>query len=173
MNIKISSISDDFQGNIEYTSDLKILLIFPFLINPIEESKKTEYRKLKIKTNQKESEFFRGINGKGGIGNKFTPLENYWNLCVPNDKKGFSMIGCNDELTLEDKEKKVYLEIYHFPHAFISVKIQSISLVIEDSKNPSINIKVEEFETKEGKKFTTSEYQSLIRKIVKDKRIKV
>jgi hypothetical protein len=90
------------------------------------------------------------------------------------------MTGYNDELALEDKERKVYLELYHFPRTFISVKPQSISLVIEDSKNPSINIKMEEFETQEGikideirlegAKFTTSEYQSLIRKTVKDKK---
>jgi hypothetical protein len=77
LNIKSSGSFDDFQGNIEYNFDLETPLIFPFLISPIEESKKTEYRKLKIKTNQKNSEFFRDVDGEGGIGNRFTPLENY------------------------------------------------------------------------------------------------
>jgi len=124
------------EGYINYKFDLEIPLIFSIF-----SEEKKEYRQLEIKTNKSKDEFFRSSDT-----DKWGTIERYWNLCVPEDNKGFSMTGYNDKLTLEDIGGKIYLELYHYPHSTLTVKPQEITW----NKDNLIQVKIESVKIREG-----------------------
>lgn len=73
LNIRQSGRSSDMEGNITYDFDLETPLLFPSALG----NKKHEYKCLEVKTSQKENDFFRNTDGKGGIGGELGPITVY------------------------------------------------------------------------------------------------
>jgi hypothetical protein len=85
------------EGNITYSFALETPPLFPFSFVDKENPAWLSYKNLEIKTYQKDNKPFRDGDNKWGV------IGRYWNLCIPDDNKGFSMTGYNDKLTLDDK----------------------------------------------------------------------